>query len=92
MYLVGCTYNLCFPHHELSKTKHLGFPSTPAMAAGLTDHPWSIGELLSYRIAPPIWVAPKRRGRPRTRPLVRICSPRRAALRLRKGVLCPAPS
>jgi transposase-like protein/IS1 family transposase len=92
MYLVGCTYNLCFPHHELSKAKHLGSPSTPAMAAGLTDHPWSIGELLSYRIAPPAWVPPKRRGRPRTRPLARICSPRQAALRLRKGVLCPTPS
>lgn len=91
MYLVGCTYNLCFPHHELSKAKHLGFPSTPAMAAGLTDHCWSIAELLSYRIAPPAWVAPKRRGRPRTRPSSVASSPRRAVLRLRKGVLCSTP-
>jgi len=92
MYLVGCTYNLCFPHHELSKAEHLGSPSTPAMAAGLTDHPWSIAELLSYRIAPPLWVAPKRRGRPGTHPVSVARSPRRAVLRLRKGVLCPTPS
>lgn len=92
MYLVGCTYNLCFPHHELSKAKHVGTPSTPAMAAGLTDHPWSIAELLSYRIAPPPWVAPKRRGRPRIRPLSTTSTPRRAVLRLRKGVLCSTPS
>ena len=31
MYLIGCTYNLCFPHHELSSAKHFGFPCTPAM-------------------------------------------------------------
>src|SRR3989442_2028950 len=47
MYLIGCTYNLCFPHHELSNSKHAGFPCTPAMAAGLTDHIWSIWEVLS---------------------------------------------
>ena len=50
MYLIGCSYNFCFPHHELSTTKHCGFPCTPAMAAGLTDHVWSLCELLSYRI------------------------------------------
>ena len=48
MYLIGCSYNFCFAHHELSKTKHVGSPCTPAMAAGLTDHVWSVGELLSY--------------------------------------------
>src|SRR5213080_698689 len=61
MYLIGCTYNFCFPHHELSKTKHVGSPCTPAMAARLTDHVWSICELLSYRIAPLPWVAPPKR-------------------------------
>jgi hypothetical protein len=35
---------------------------TPAMASGLTEHIWSVQELLSYRLAPPPWVAPKRRG------------------------------
>jgi len=46
MYLIGSTYNFCFPHHELSKAKLQGFPCTPAMAAGLTDHVWSVCELL----------------------------------------------
>jgi IS1 family transposase len=39
MYLIGCSYNFCFPHHELSKAKHMGSPCTPAMAAGL-DFPY----------------------------------------------------
>jgi hypothetical protein len=88
MYLIGCSYNFCFPHHELSKTKHCGSPCTPAMAAGLTDHVWSICELLSYRIAPLPWVEPKRRGRPKqpVEPIKTAC--KRPLLRLRKGVLC----
>src|SRR2546425_4305788 len=76
MYLLGCTYNFCWPHHELSRTapdeetgKRSWVACTPAMASGLTDHVWSLVELMSYRVAPPPWIAPKRRGRPRTRPL-----------------------
>jgi transposase-like protein/IS1 family transposase len=69
MYLIGCTYNWCFAHHELSNAKHAGFPCTPAMAAGLTDHIWSVAELLTYKVAPSPWIEPKRRGRPRIRPL-----------------------
>jgi IS1 family transposase len=65
MYLIGCTYNFCFPHHELSTSKHLGAAWTPAMAAGLTDHIWSIWEVLTYKVAPTPWVEPRRRGRPR---------------------------
>src|SRR5450759_987720 len=38
MYLIGCTYNFCIPHQELSKKTHFGRPTTPAMAAALTDH------------------------------------------------------
>jgi transposase-like protein len=70
MYLVGCTYNFCFVHQELSKKAHFGRPTTPAMAAVLTDHIWSIRELLWYKVAPASWVEvtsakPKRRrGRP----------------------------
>jgi len=60
MYLIGCTYNFCFPHHELSTSKHRGHPCTPAMAAGLTTHIWSVWELLQYKVAPTPWVAPKR--------------------------------
>jgi transposase-like protein/IS1 family transposase len=64
MYLIGCTYNFCWWHHELSNRKHFGYPCTPAMAAGLTDHIWSLSELLSFKVAPAPWVEPKRRGRP----------------------------
>src|SRR5881227_263999 len=71
MWLLGCTYNLCWPHHELSRQEALAQERrgevllTPAMASGLTDHLWSIQELLSYRVAPLPWVEPKRRGRPK---------------------------
>src|SRR5436309_9613733 len=64
MYLIGCTYNFCFAHHELSKATHWAMACTPAMASGLTDHVWSICELLRYKVAPAPWIEPKRRGRP----------------------------
>ena len=41
VYLVGCVYNFCHVHATLS--------GTPAMAADLTDHIWSIDELIRYR-------------------------------------------
>ncbi len=44
MYLIGCTYNLCWSHHQLEQT--------PAMAAGLTDHAWSLREVLTYKVPP----------------------------------------
>ena len=56
MYLIGCTYNFCWPHQELSKKVHFGCPTTPAMAAALTDHIWSIRELLWYKVAPPPYI------------------------------------
>ncbi len=58
MYLIGCTYNFCFPHHELSNMQHFGSPCTPAMAAGLTDHIWTVQEVLTYKIALAPWVEP----------------------------------
>jgi len=96
MWLLGCTYNLCWPHHELSRReantqgKRGEVLLTPAMASGLTDHIWSIWELLSYRVAPAPWVAPKRRARPpkQTVPSVSKQPRRLPLLRLRKGVLC----
>jgi IS1 family transposase len=36
-------YNLCRPHQTL--TKKYGKPTTPAMAAGVETHPWSITQL-----------------------------------------------
>src|SRR3989441_1698899 len=88
MYLIGCSYNFCFAHHELSKASHVGSPWTPAMAAGLTNHVWSVCELLSYHIAPPPWVEPKRSGRPGkyAEPIQMVS--KRPLVRLRKGVLC----
>ncbi len=89
MYLIGCTYTFCFPRHELSKITHCGSPCTPAMAASLTDHVWSLCELLSYRIAPVPWGSPAKRRRPKKlgASLKRTCE--RPLARLRKGVLCP---
>jgi hypothetical protein len=31
---------------------HLGEERTPALAAGLTDHIWTLEELLNYRLPP----------------------------------------
>jgi transposase-like protein len=69
MFLVGCAYNFCWEHESLRlATEGAGGRKwqgrTPAMAAGLTDHRWTMSELLSHRVPPPLWVAPKRRGRP----------------------------
>lgn len=61
MYLVGTLYNFCSVHSSL-KTE-AGRGQTPAMAAGITDHVWSVAELLHYRVPPPRWVPPRRRGR-----------------------------
>jgi transposase-like protein/IS1 family transposase len=39
-------YNFVRPHGTLTKANH-GLKTTPAMEAGLTDHPWTILELLT---------------------------------------------
>jgi IS1 family transposase len=98
MWLVGCTYNFCWPHHELSRrlATEQGQKGevllTPAMASGLTDHIWSVREVLTYRIAPPPWIALARRGRPKKAGPLASSPPARSRprLRLRKGVLCPS--
>src|SRR2546421_3509457 len=92
MYVIGCSYNFCVAHHELSKAKHWGMVCPPAIASGLTDHVWSMGELLTYKVAPPRWVEPSRRGPPRKRPVSDPAPTRRARVRLRKGVLCSLTS
>jgi transposase-like protein len=73
MYLVGCAYNFCWEHDSLRSAappwERLKWRArTPAMAAGLTDHRWTMRELLSYAIPLPPWVAPRRRGRPPKQP------------------------
>ncbi len=99
MYLLGCTYNFCWPHQELSRSapdaetgKRTWMACTPAMASGLTDHVWSLFELMSYRVAPPPWVAPKRRGRRRTRPLPDPTAPKRPRGRPPKVAACSSTS
>jgi hypothetical protein len=96
MYLVGCTYNFCWAHQELSKPTHTGSACTPAMAAGLTDHIWSILEVLQYKVPPSPWIEPKRHGRPKMQTKQTAIPTKRQSLhsrlrplvRLRKGGLC----
>ena len=88
MYLMGSTYNFCCFHHELSQqtageAQHL-LRQTPAMTSGFTDHVWRLADLLRYQVAPAPWVEPKRRGRPRTRPLPGPNLPKRSRGRPRK--------
>jgi len=42
VFLLGCVYNFCRVHSTLKS-------ATPAMAAHLTDHVWSVSELLWFR-------------------------------------------
>jgi hypothetical protein len=60
MFLVGTVYNFCTPHESLSQAQQ----TTPAMAAGITDHGWTIQELLSFQVPLSRWSPPKQRGRP----------------------------
>jgi transposase-like protein len=60
MFVVGTAYNFCTPHTSLSQTRQ----TTPAMAAGITDHCWTRHELLSFHVPLSRWAPPKRRGRP----------------------------
>jgi hypothetical protein len=54
MYLIGCLYNFCDYHKSLRVRIWIGARNyrwvqrTPAIAAGLTDHQWSVHELLSF--------------------------------------------
>jgi len=69
MFLVGCVYNFCTEHDSLRVPGIFGgrrkwLPRTPAMAAAITDHTWTVKELLLHCVPPPPWIPPKRRGRP----------------------------
>ena len=69
MYLVGCAYNWCWEHDSLRVAGPAGGRKwagrTPAMAASLTDHVWSLEEVLRRRVPPAVWKAPRRRPRRR---------------------------
>jgi transposase-like protein len=70
MWLVGSVYNFCCWHRSLrfrcssssssSRAERRWVERTPAQAAGLADHRWSVHELLTFSIPP---TPPKRRGR-----------------------------
>jgi transposase-like protein/uncharacterized membrane protein (Fun14 family) len=69
MYSLGCAYNFCWYHDSLGPAAPENAPRkwqewTPAMAAGLTEHRWTLRELLLLKVPLPPWVAPKRQGRP----------------------------
>ena len=72
MHLMGSVYNFCTYHKSLRVPIYLPgnrrrwVLRTPAMAAGITDHRWTVEELLSFRVLLPPWRPPKRRGRPST--------------------------
>jgi hypothetical protein len=68
MSLRGTVYHCCPPQARLG----LAAPGaggrclhrTAAMAAGITDHGWSVRALLSSHVPPPRWTPPQQRGRP----------------------------
>lgn len=69
MWLVGTCYNFCWTHESMRRERREGSDppggkwvhSTPAQAAGLTNHRWSVEELLSFPVPPA--ERPKWRGR-----------------------------
>ena len=80
MYLLGCTYNFCTFHHSLrlklwiTERRVHWVQRTPAIAAGLTDHRWSVHELLTFKLPISPFVPPKRRGRP-PKQLLQVVTP-----------------
>ena len=80
MYLVGTIYNFCVPHHSLrlplwlSERRRHWVQRTPAMATGLTDHIWTVEELMTFKVVPQPYVPPKRRGRPPKRRILEVAA------------------
>jgi transposase-like protein len=69
VYLIGTVYNFCTYHRSLRV--ELALPGnrrrwlqrTPAIAAGITDHKWSVNELLWFKVPKPPQLV-RRPGRP----------------------------
>ena len=67
-YLVGTVYNFCKAHKSLrrkifidsSARNYRYLKRSPASAAGITTHIWSIQELLSFKIPPDPFIEPKK--------------------------------
>ncbi len=57
MWLVGGAYNYCIPHHSFrveAGSEEKWQERTPAMAAGLTEHVWTMRELMHYQVPLPV--------------------------------------
>jgi transposase-like protein len=73
LHLLRLAYNWCWPHESLRLravgTGHRYLERTPAMAAGLAERPYTLGELLRTPVHPVSLAAPapSRRGRPSSR-------------------------
>jgi transposase-like protein len=69
VYLMGSVYNFCSEHKSLRLKLWVGergyrwVQRTPAMAVGITDHCWSVKELLQFRVPIPAWEPPQHRGK-----------------------------
>lgn len=78
MYIVGCLYNFCTYHQSLRVPLYLSVARrrwlrrTPAIAAGLTDHCWTVQELFLFKVPPAPWTPPKQRGRPSKQTLLLV--------------------
>ncbi len=58
--LVGTVENVCTPPASVSPIQQ----TTPAMAAGVTDHGWTMHALRSFHVPLSRWSPPQHRGRP----------------------------
>lgn len=76
MFLVGTVYNWCAFHDSLSLDLWLTpkrchpVRRTPAMSAGLTDHRWSVEELMRFRALPISYSPPPRPKRSHLQPIL----------------------
>ena len=77
MYVLGSVYNYCDFHKSLRLRLSVGWHGfrwvqpTPALAAHLTDHRWSLDELFTTKTPPPPWIKKQGGGRFPTRLLLR---------------------
>jgi len=78
MYILACVYNFCDFHKSLRLRLSIGWHGfrwvqrTPALAAHLTDHRWTLDELFTTKTPPPPWIKKQGRGRFSSRFLLRI--------------------
>lgn len=70
MWVLGCVYNFCDYHRSLRVKLWVGLRGfrwvqrTPALASGLTDHRWTLAEIMYFKVPLPRWKPDLKRGRP----------------------------